>query len=109
LVRDVTEEGFIKHSGEVMDQEAMAYHLSSILSGIYSLGGQEDKVILEGLIYPDSVFAPITYRGVPDIRLIVYRGVPVMAMVPLPTKQPSKAKPAQRPSAPAWTSTGASY
>lgn len=87
LVREITDQGFIKHSGEVMDHDAMAYHLSSILSGVYSLGGQEDKVIIEGLIYPDSVFAPVTYRGVPDIRLIVYRGVPVMAMVRLPTKQ----------------------
>ena len=87
LVQDMTEAGFMKHSGEVMDHEAMAYHLSSILSGVYSLGGHEDKVIIEGLIYPDSIFAPITYRGVPDIRLIVYRGVPVMAMVRLPTKQ----------------------
>ena len=87
LVRDMTDKGFMKHSGDVMNHEEMAYHLSSILSGIYSLGGHEDKVIIEGLIYPDSVFAPITYRGVPDIRLIVYRSVPVMAMVRLPTKQ----------------------
>lgn len=87
LIRETAKEGFIKHSGEMMDHDDMAYHLSSILSGIYSLGGQEDKVIIEGLIYPDSTFAPVTYRGVPDIRLIVYRGVPVMAMVRLPTKQ----------------------
>ena len=86
LIRDVTDRGFVKQSGQVMDHEEMAYHLSSILSGIYSLGGLEDKVIIEDLIHPDPVFSPVTYQGVPDIRLIVYRGVPAMAMVRLPTE-----------------------
>ena len=29
----------------------------------------------------------VTYEGVPDVRIIVYRGIPAMAMVRLPTKQ----------------------
>jgi glutathione synthase/RimK-type ligase-like ATP-grasp enzyme len=32
------------------------------------------------------VFEAITYRGVPDVRIIVFLGVPVMAMVRLPTR-----------------------
>jgi len=86
LITGIAERGFIKRSGERLDHEQMAYHLSSILSGIYSLGGLEDRVIIEGLIHPDPVFASVTYQGVPDIRIIAYRGVPAMAMVRLPTK-----------------------
>lgn len=86
LIKDRTPAGFVKQSGEVIPRAEFAYHISGILSGIYSLGGQEDKAIFEALIHPDPVFAAVTYVGVPDVRIIVYRGVPVMGMVRLPTK-----------------------
>jgi alpha-L-glutamate ligase-like protein len=41
---------------------------------------------MEALIHPDPVFDAVSYQGVPDIRIVVYRGVPVMSMVRLPTK-----------------------
>ena len=34
----------------------------------------------------DPVFSELSYQGVPDIRVIVYRGYPAMAMVRLPTR-----------------------
>lgn len=86
LIKDHTPEGFVKQNGELISRAELAYHISGILSGIYSLGGQEDKAIFEALIHPDPVFAAVTYVGVPDIRIIVYRGVPVMGMVRLPTQ-----------------------
>jgi len=86
LVTDRSSEGFVKPSGEVISKEDLAYHISGILSGIYSLEGLEDRALIEGLVIPDPIFAAITYQGVPDIRLIVYRGVPLMAMVRLPTR-----------------------
>ncbi len=55
--------------------------------GIFSLEGGEDTAIIEALIHPDPVFSSVTYsEGVPDVRIIVYKGVPVMAMVRLPTR-----------------------
>ena len=86
LVTDRSSEGFVKPSGEVISREDLAYHISGILSGIYSLEGLEDRALIEGLVIPDPIFAAITYQGVPDIRIIVYRGVPLMAMVRLPTR-----------------------
>ena len=86
LIKDHTPEGFVKQNGELISRAELAYHISGILSGIYSLGGQEDKAIFEALIHPDPVFAAVTYVGVPDIRIIVYLGVPVMGMVRLPTR-----------------------
>ena len=86
LVTDRSPRGFVKPSGEVISKEDLVYHISGILSGIYSLEGLEDRALIEGLVIPDPVFAAITYQGVPDIRIIVYRGVPLMAMVRLPTR-----------------------
>ncbi len=86
LVFDRSGKGFVNQSGETIPREEISYHISGILSGIYSLEGLEDKAIVESLIHPHQVFAGITYQGVPDIRIIAYRGVPAMAMVRLPTK-----------------------
>jgi alpha-L-glutamate ligase-like protein len=73
-------------SGELLSIANFSYHVSEILSGIFSLSGIEDVAIVEALIHPDPIFAAITFLGVPDVRIVVYRGVPVMSMVRLPTK-----------------------
>jgi alpha-L-glutamate ligase-like protein len=72
--------------GSFYDEAEMCFHVSNILSGIYSLGGQPDKALVEYRVNFDPVFEAITYRGVPDVRIIVFLGVPVMAMVRLPTR-----------------------
>jgi alpha-L-glutamate ligase-like protein len=72
--------------GSLMSDEELAFHTSNILSGIFSLGGQPDKALIEYRVNFDPVFERITYRGVPDVRIIVFLGVPVMAMVRLPTR-----------------------
>jgi alpha-L-glutamate ligase-like protein len=72
-------------SGRLMHREVFNFHASSILSGLYSLGGQTDKALIEYLVQPDPIFESISYSGVPDIRIIVFFGIPVMSMVRLPT------------------------
>ena len=72
--------------GSLMDQGEMDYHVSSILSGMYSLGGHPDKALIEYQVKFDPLFEAISYQGVPDIRIIVFLGVPVMSMVRLPTR-----------------------
>lgn len=85
LILDRTGGTYVRQNGLTLTDEDLSYHLSSILSGIYSLEGLEDRALIESLIEPDPIFAAVTYQGVPDIRIIVYRGVPIMAMVRLPT------------------------
>jgi alpha-L-glutamate ligase-like protein len=77
---------FRKSSGVLVTQEAIAHHVSNILSGMYSLGGRPDTAMIEQRVIFDPLFARITHQGVPDIRTVVYRGVPIMAMVRLPTR-----------------------
>ena len=86
LITDHSLEGFLKQNGEKISREVLAHHISDILSGIYSLEGLEDCAIVEALIHPDPIFSAVTFRGVPDIRIVVYRGIPVMSMVRLPTR-----------------------
>jgi alpha-L-glutamate ligase-like protein len=63
------------------------YHLSTLLSGLYSLGGQPDRAIIEQRIIKHPVFEEVAVDGTPDVRVVLYRCVPVMAMVRLPTRQ----------------------
>ncbi|MBI1725096.1 MAG: alpha-L-glutamate ligase-like protein [Candidatus Tectomicrobia bacterium] len=86
LVERWGEEGFVKPNGTLVRREALYHHVSNILSGIYSLAGQPDQAIVQALIRPDDAFESVCWRGVPDIRVVVYRGVPVMAMTRLPTR-----------------------
>jgi alpha-L-glutamate ligase-like protein len=79
-------DGYVCADGSHLDEHDMGFHVSNILSGIYSLGGQADKALIEYRVHFDPVFEAVTYRGVPDVRIIVFRGVPVMAMVRLPTR-----------------------
>ncbi len=76
---------YVKSSGARVDIEAIRRHLSDTLAGLYSLGGNPDVAIVEDLIEFDPVFAGYSHEGVPDIRVIVFKGFPVMAMLRLAT------------------------
>ncbi len=73
-------------SGVLITEAEIAHHISNIVSGQYSLSGSLDKALIEYCVHFDPIFAEVSYQGVPDIRVIVYRGYPTMAMVRLPTR-----------------------
>ena len=73
-------------SGLLVSRAEIEHHISNIVGGQYSLGGNPDKAIIEYCVKFDPVFEELSYQGVPDIRVIVYRGYPTMAMVRLPTR-----------------------
>jgi alpha-L-glutamate ligase-like protein len=73
--------------GLVMTQEEVNHHVFNTLGGLYSLGGQTDAALIEYRVRFDPVFDHICYQGVPDVRIIIFLGVPVMAMLRLPTRQ----------------------
>jgi alpha-L-glutamate ligase-like protein len=78
---------FARANGQLLSPEDIIYYISGILSGLYSLGGQDDKALVEYKVQALPVFDEISYQGVPDVRIIVFKGVPVMAMLRLPTKE----------------------
>lgn len=73
-------------SGALLDDDYLSHHLSNAINGQFSLGGVQDVVIVEYMVQFSSLFERISFQGVPDIRVIVFRGFPVMAMVRLPTR-----------------------
>lgn len=77
---------FIGAKGQRMPFSELRYHICSMLSGLYSLGGQSDRVIIEERIVPHPVFEGLSVDGTPDVRIIMYRGSPALAMLRLPTK-----------------------
>ena len=72
---------YIKSSGARIDDTEITRHASNILAGLHSLGGRNDYAMIEALIDFDPYLKEYSYEGVPDIRVVVYRGVPVMAMM----------------------------
>ncbi len=76
---------FTTPGGHTLTTADLRYHLSAILSGLHSLGGQTDRAIIEQRVVCHPAFDDVAVGGTPDIRIIVYRGVPAMAMVRLPT------------------------
>jgi alpha-L-glutamate ligase-like protein len=87
LVIDDHKDGrFRTCTGLLLSEDDISHHLANALNGQYSLGGHPDRVMIEQRIRFDPVFDGVSYQGVPDIRIIVFRGYPVMAMVRLPTR-----------------------
>ncbi len=76
---------YVKPSGQRVSHEALCRHTSNILSGLFSLGGKPDVALIEALVEFTDDFEGFSYEGVPDVRVIVYRGFPVLAMTRLST------------------------
>lgn len=77
---------FLKPSGSRVPIQDVCRHCSNTLSGLFSLGGSVDVAMIEEMVQFSDVFDGFSYQGVPDIRVIVYKGYPVMAMTRLSTK-----------------------
>ncbi len=80
-------EHYLKPSGSKVDDQGIRRHVSDILSGLFSLGGKPDVAMIEELVNFSEVFDGFSFEGVPDIRIIVYKGYPVMAMTRLSTRE----------------------
>lgn len=75
-----------RSNGSFMTRDEFNHHLSNMLSGLFSLGGQPDHILIEYCVQFDPVFEHVSYKGVPDVRIISFLGYPVMAMIRLPTR-----------------------
>lgn len=78
-------------NGELLDDVQLEHFVHNIMSGMYSLAGQRDIAMIERRVIIHPIFEAVSYLGVPDVRIVVFCGVPVMAMLRLPTRY-SRAK-----------------
>lgn len=86
VITDRDGDDFVKASGCRVSLKELQHHVSNTLSGLYSLGGNPDVAMIEALVEFSDVFDGFSYEGVPDIRVILYHGYPVMAMTRLSTR-----------------------
>ncbi|HDN65182.1 MAG TPA: alpha-L-glutamate ligase-like protein [Methanosarcinales archaeon] len=89
VIKGRVDRGWVKSSGKTISLAEIRKHCSEVLEGVYSLDGNPTPVFFESLIKSHHALAEVSFEGVPDVRIISYRGVPVMAMVRLPTRESS--------------------
>jgi hypothetical protein len=61
-------------------------HIKDILDGRYSLSQIPDRALIEERVKTHKAFKYYTYKGTPDIRVIIYNKIPVMSFLRLPTE-----------------------
>ncbi len=79
---------FLDTMGQKWNQEDIALHCLDVLEGKYtSHPGVVTSIIIEERVAIHPQFESLAYHGTPDVRVIVYNSIPVMAMLRLPTKE----------------------
>lgn len=76
---------FYTLSGNPVSADDMSKHLGDILFGVYSFGKMNDSALIEEKINQHSMLNSLYPQGVADIRVILLKGEPVMAMLRVPS------------------------
>jgi alpha-L-glutamate ligase-like protein len=87
VIVDRDGERFVKASGARLRRRDLALHACDVIAGAYSPAGRGDVLLVEERLVAEPTLAALAYRGVPDVRVVVFRGVPVLAMLRLPTRR----------------------
>jgi alpha-L-glutamate ligase-like protein len=80
-------DSFLKGSGTSLTMEEVRFHAANIQGGLFSLGGQRDAAMVEQYISCADEVMAMSYRGAPDVRVVMLHGYPVMAMLRVATKE----------------------
>jgi alpha-L-glutamate ligase-like protein len=72
--------------GEKVSIQDLRLHALDILEGKFSNYQTQGRAFIEERVPVHPIFKDYTYKGTPDVRVIVYNWVPVMAMLRLPTE-----------------------
>mgnify|MGYP003340230111 FL=1 len=76
---------FLVQGKRPISEKALKEHIEDILDGSYSVNGRADTAFFEEILTVDERLALFRPAGLPDIRIIVFNLVPVMAMLRVPT------------------------
>ncbi len=78
---------YITNDKQSFSEKDLLVHFWEILDWFYSLSWNRDKVVIERKIELDEEIELLWKFWLPDIRIITFNMVPVMAMLRVPTKQ----------------------
>lgn len=85
--RSNDEHGWVTTQRNVVSVDDLKLHVMDIIEGAYSIRNVPDIAFIEEYVGRHKAFRKYAYRGTPDIRIIVFNKVPIMAMLRLPTKE----------------------
>jgi alpha-L-glutamate ligase-like protein len=77
---------FIKPSGKGIEKSTLVRHAERTYQGNYS-GNLPDKAIVEERLVLSKQLRELMTPGLLDIRVVVFKGFPIMAMTRLPTRR----------------------
>jgi len=78
---------WVRADRQKVSSDFLKAHILDILEGGFSTGRSPDQAFIEERVRIHPDLKPYSFRGIPDIRIIVYNKVPIMAMLRLPTKE----------------------
>ena len=73
--------------GSITTLNDLKLHVLDILEGRFNRLNLQDTAIIEDRVYKHPKFRRYAYKGTPDVRIIVFNKVPVMAALRLPTPE----------------------
>lgn len=73
--------------GRTWDLNDIKLHCFDILEGQYSTYGSHHTILIEERIPIHTKLRKYAYKGTPDIRVVIFNHVPVMALLRLPTPE----------------------
>ena len=79
--------GWITTQRKRVTVDDLKLHIMDILEGAFSIDSAPDVAYIEEYVGRHKALRKYSYRGTPDIRVIVFNYVPTMAMLRLPTKE----------------------
>jgi len=80
-------QGWITTKKNKITYDDLYLHVQDIIEGAYSIRNTPDVAYIEEYVGRHKSFRKYAYRGTPDIRIIVFNKVPIMAMLRLPTRE----------------------
>ncbi len=87
VIESKTWEEFISKSWKKYDIKSLRRHFLNILDWFFSLSGSRDKVLIEKKVELDKKVELLWKYWLPDIRVVVFNMVPVIAMMRIPTEK----------------------
>ncbi|TSC58427.1 MAG: Uncharacterized protein Greene041619_651 [Candidatus Peregrinibacteria bacterium Greene0416_19] len=78
---------FLEEGKRPITERRLREHIEDILDGRFSINGKNDTAFFEKILTPHPAFAPFRPAGLPDVRIVVFNLVPVMAMLRVPTAE----------------------
>ena len=85
--KKIDDDHWLDMLGHSWDLDDLKLHCNDILAGQYSIHGSNHNVIIEERIPIHPKLLKYSYKGTPDVRVIVFNSVPIMAMLRLPTEE----------------------